>query len=51
MRKSRIKKNFWFNEEEDTLLKKLSKISGKTQTQVIKKLVTGAERKATTGIL
>lgn len=45
MRKSRIKKNFWFNEEEDTLLKKLSKISGKTQTQVIKKLVTGAEIK------
>ena len=42
MRKCRIKKNFWFNDEEDNLLKQLSEFSGKTQTQVIKKLLKGA---------
>lgn len=42
MRKRRIKKNFWFDEEEDNALKNLSKISGKTEVQVIRKLVTGA---------
>ena len=42
MRKRRIKKNFWFDEEEDNVLKNLSKISGKTEVQVIRKLITGA---------
>lgn len=42
MRKSRIKKNFWFDEEEDKLLKNLSDLSGKTQTTIIKKLLHGA---------
>lgn len=42
MRKRRIKKNFWFDEEEDNALKNLSKISGKTEVQVIRKLITGA---------
>lgn len=42
MRKCRIKKNFWFDDEENELLKKLSEMSGKTQTQVIKKLIRGA---------
>ena len=45
MRKNRIKKNFWFNDEENNQLKKLSEASGKTQTQVIRKLVTGAKIK------
>ena len=42
MRKRKIKKNFWFDEEEDNALKNLSKISGKTEVQVIRKLITGA---------
>ena len=42
MRKRRIKKNFWFDEEEDNALKNLSKKSGKTEVQVIRKLITGA---------
>lgn len=42
MRKRRIKKNFWFDEEEDNALKNLSKISGKTEVQVIRRLITGA---------
>lgn len=41
MRKRRIKKNFWFDEEEDNTLKNLSRISGKTEVQVIRKLITG----------
>ena len=35
MRKRRIKKNFWFDEDEDNSLKNLSKLSGKTEVQVI----------------
>ena len=31
MRKRRIKKNFWFNEDEDKALKNLSDLSGKTE--------------------
>ena len=42
MRKRRIKKNFWFDEDEDNSLKNLSKLSGKTEVQVIRKLITGA---------
>ncbi len=42
MRKRRIKKNFWFDEEEDNSLKNLSNLSGKTEVQVIRKLITGA---------
>lgn len=42
MRKRRIKKNFWFDEEEDNSLKNLSSVSGKTEVQVIRKLITGA---------
>ena len=42
MRKKRIKKNFWFDDEEDKLLKNLSKISGKKEVEVIRKLVRGA---------
>ena len=42
MRKKRIKKNFWFDEEEDNLLKNLSKLSGKKEVEVIRKLVRGA---------
>ena len=42
MRKRRIKKNFWFDEEEDNSLKNLSNLSGKTKVQVIRKLITGA---------
>ena len=42
MRSRRIKKNFWFSEDENNCLKNLSEQSGKTQTQVIRKLVTGA---------
>ena len=38
----RIKKNFWFDEEEDNSLKNLSNLSGKTEVQVIRKLITGA---------
>ena len=45
MRKRRIKKNFWFDEEEDNSLKNLSNISGKTEVQVIRKLITGASIK------
>ncbi|MBR3255525.1 MAG: hypothetical protein IKF97_04855 [Clostridia bacterium] len=45
MRSRRIKKNFWFSDEEDNALKHLSEQAGKTQTQVIRKLVTGAEIK------
>ena len=41
MRKRRIKKNFWFNEDEDNTLKNLSELSGKTEVQVIRKLITG----------
>ena len=42
MRKKRIKKNFWFDEEEDNYLKNLSKLSGKKEVEVIRKLVKGA---------
>lgn len=42
MRKRRIKKNFWFDETEDNSLKNLSELSGKTEVQVIRKLITGA---------
>ncbi|MBR0351507.1 MAG: hypothetical protein IJH76_06815 [Clostridia bacterium] len=42
MRSRRIKKNFWFNDEENNALQNLSEESGKTQTQVVRKLVTGA---------
>ena len=42
MRKRRIKKNFWFDEDENNSLKNLSKLSGKTEVQVIRKLITGA---------
>ena len=45
MRKRRIKKNFWFDEEEDNSLKNLSNISVKTEVQVIRKLITGASIK------
>ncbi len=42
MRKRRIKKNFWFDEDEDNTLKNLSKISGRTEVQIIRKLIKGA---------
>lgn len=42
MRKCRNKKNFWLDDEDNNLLKKLSELSGKTQTEVIKKLIKGA---------
>ena len=41
MRKRRIKKNFWFNEDEDNTLKNLSNLSGKTEVQVVRKLIKG----------
>lgn len=41
MRKRRIKKNFWFDEDEDNTLKNLSSLSGKTEVQVIRKLIKG----------
>lgn len=41
MRKRRIKKNFWFDEEENNTLKNLSELSGKTEVQVIRKLIKG----------
>ena len=41
MRKRRIKKNFWFDEDEDNTLKNLSNLSGKTEVQVIRKLKRG----------
>ena len=41
MRKRRIKKNFWFDETEDNTLKNLSNLSGKTEVQVVRKLITG----------
>lgn len=41
MRKRRIKKNFWFDETEDNMLKNLSNLSGKTEVQVVRKLITG----------
>ena len=41
MRKRRIKKNFWFDEDEDNTLKNLSNLSGKTEVQVIRKLIKG----------
>ena len=42
MRKRTIKKNFWFDEEEDNSLKNLSNLSGKTEVQGLRKLRTGA---------
>lgn len=45
MRKRRIKKNFWFDEDEDNTLKNLSKLSGKTEVQVIRKLIKGTRIK------
>lgn len=42
MRKRRIKKNFWFDEDEDNTLKNLSKLSGKTEVQVVRKLIKGS---------
>ena len=42
MRKCRNKKNFWIDDEDNNLLKKLSEMSGRTQTEVIKKLIRGA---------
>ena len=42
MRKCRNKKNFWIDDEDNNLLKKLSEMSGRTQTEVIKKLIKGA---------
>ena len=39
MRKKRIKKNFWFDDEEENLLKNLSQVSGKKEVEVIRKLV------------
>ena len=41
MRKRRIKKNFWFDEDEDNTLKNLSELSGRTEVQVIRKLIKG----------
>ena len=41
MRKRRIKKNFWIDETEDNTLKNLSNLSGKTEVQVVRKLITG----------
>ena len=34
MRRCRNKKNFWIDDEENNLLKKLSEMSGRTQTEV-----------------
>lgn len=45
MRKRRIKKNFWFSEDEDNTLKNLSNLSGKTEVQVIRKLIKGTSIK------
>lgn len=45
MRKRRIKKNFWFDEDEDNTLKNLSNLSGKTEVQVVRKLIKGASIK------
>lgn len=45
MRKCRNKKNFWIDDEDNNLLKKLSEMSGRTQTEVIKKLIRGAKIK------
>lgn len=45
MRKRRIKKNFWFDEDEDNTLKNLSMLSGKTEVQVVRKLIKGASIK------
>lgn len=45
MRKRRIKKNFWFNEDEDKALKNLSDLSGKTEVQVVRKLILGTQIK------
>lgn len=42
MRKRRIKKNFWFDEDEDNTLKNLSNLSGKTEVQVVRKLIKGS---------
>lgn len=42
MRKCRNKKNFWLDDEDNNLLKNLSELSGRTQTEVIKKLINGA---------
>lgn len=42
MRKCRNKKNFWLDDDDNNLLKNLSELSGKTQTEVIKKLINGA---------
>ena len=42
MRKCRNKKNFWLDDEDNNTLKNLSKLSGRTQTEVIKKLINGA---------
>ena len=42
MRKCRNKKNFWLDDDDNKLLKNLSELSGRTQTEVIKKLINGA---------
>lgn len=42
MRKRRIKKNFWFDEDEDNTLKNLSNLSGMTEVQVVRKLIKGS---------
>ena len=42
MRKRRIKKNFWLDEEENNTLKNLSSMSGKSEVQVVRKLIKGA---------
>ena len=41
MRKCRNKKNFWLDDDDNDALKSLSEISGRTQTEVIKKLIRG----------
>ncbi len=42
MRKRRIKKNFWFDEDEDNTLKNLSNLSGMTEVQIVRKLIKGS---------
>ena len=42
MRKRNIKKNFWLNKEEATILKNKAKKAGKNEAEFVRCLVTGA---------
>ena len=45
MRKCRNKKTFWLNDDDDNTLKEMKSISGKSEVDIIRKLIRGTQIK------